>query len=161
MKISWTIGSGSKPGGFQPGLDHAQPAIRHDGAAERRVGLKADDDLVVAIDVTRLVRGQRGWRFDIDVQNPFVDLLFEIGLQLGPDGFRALAGTCEKRLVPIIGSDVALDEVADVDRVLPTPGRRNLTSSRRTRVSTAEVAGALHCARLGFEACFRRCASAS
>ena len=38
-------------GGLQAVLDHAQPAIRHDGAAERLVGLQADDHLVVAVDV--------------------------------------------------------------------------------------------------------------
>ena len=94
------MGSGSKPAAFKPAFHHAQAAIRHDGAAERRVGLQTDDDLVVAIDVTGRVRGQRGWRFDIDVQNSFSDFLFEVRLQLGPDSFCALAGSREKRLVP-------------------------------------------------------------
>ncbi len=42
---------------LQSSLDHAQPAIGHDGAAERRVGLQPDDHLVVAIDVAGFMGG--------------------------------------------------------------------------------------------------------
>ena len=106
---------------LQPGFDHAQTAIRHDGAPERRIGLQPDDHLVVAVDVAGLVGGQRGGRLGIDVQNPFADFLLEVGLQFAPDGLRPLAGSDEKALVPIVGRDVALDEIADVDGVLPSP----------------------------------------
>ena len=38
---------------------HAEAAVRHDGALQRRVGLQADDDLVVLVDVARGVGGDR------------------------------------------------------------------------------------------------------
>ncbi len=46
---------GLESGRFQPGLDHAQSAVRHYGASEWRVRLKPDDHLVVAVDVAGIV----------------------------------------------------------------------------------------------------------
>ncbi len=46
--------------GLQPGLDHPQPAVRHDRALQRGVGLQADDDLPVAVQVARRVAGDGG-----------------------------------------------------------------------------------------------------
>ena len=87
-------------GGLQPGLDHAQPAIGHDGAAERRVGLQPDDHLVVAINVARLVGSHGGGRLGIDVEDALADLLLEVGLQLRPDGFRPFARRAKKASSP-------------------------------------------------------------
>ena len=40
-------------GGLQARLDHPQPAVREDRPLERLIGLKSDDDFVVAIDIAR------------------------------------------------------------------------------------------------------------
>ena len=83
---------GLKPGGLQAGLDHAQAAVRKDGALERLVGLQADDDLVVAVDVAGLVRQQRRRGLGVDGENAFLPLVLEIGLELGPDRLGSARG---------------------------------------------------------------------
>ena len=55
--------------GLEAGLDHAQAAGGKDRAAERTVGLQADDDLVVPVDPARRVGEQGGRRRRIDVQH--------------------------------------------------------------------------------------------
>ena len=62
--------------GLQRGRDHAEAAVRHDGALERRVGLEADDDLVVAVDVARRVGGDRTRNLR-DVEHALLALLDE------------------------------------------------------------------------------------
>ena len=49
---------GLEAGRLQARLDHAQPAIRENGALERLIGLQPDDHLVVTIDIPSLVRQQ-------------------------------------------------------------------------------------------------------
>ena len=68
---------GLEAGGLQARLDHAQAAIREDRALERLVGLQADDDLVVAVDVAGLVREQRRWRLRIDGEHALLPLLLK------------------------------------------------------------------------------------
>ena len=70
--------------GLQARLDHAQAAVREDRTLERLIGLQADDDFVVLVDIAGLVREQRGRRLGVDGQNAFLLLLLEIGLQLAP-----------------------------------------------------------------------------
>ena len=75
---------------LQARFDHAQAAVREDRALERLVGLQADDDLVVAVDIAGLVREQCRWSFRVDGKNALLPLLLEIGLQLGPHRLGAL-----------------------------------------------------------------------
>ena len=48
-----------EPRRFQASFDHAQAAERKNRALERLIGLKADDHLVLAIDISGLMREQR------------------------------------------------------------------------------------------------------
>ena len=64
--------------------DHAEAAVRHDGALQRRIGLKADDDLVLAVDVARGVGGDGAGNLR-DVEHAFLPLLDEQLLQLVPE----------------------------------------------------------------------------
>ena len=57
--------------GLQPCLYHSQAAEREDGALEGLVGLKSDDDFVVAVDVTGLVRQQRRGSLASTARTPF------------------------------------------------------------------------------------------
>ena len=110
---------GLEPGRLQARLDHAQAAEREDRALERLVGLQADDDLVVAVDVARLVRQQGRRRLRIDGEHAL--------LRAPPGNMAGASPTppscawtgreeCSRRRVR---RDVADDEVAHVDRVAP------------------------------------------
>ena len=54
--------------------NHAQPAIRHDCALQRRIGLQAHDDFVLAVDIARTVRCD-GARNLGDVEYAFLSFL--------------------------------------------------------------------------------------
>ena len=110
---------GLDSGSFQARLDHAQAAVREDRALERLVGLQPDDDLVVTIDVARLVRQQGRWRFCIDCEHAFLALFLEIRLKLRPYGLGPLGWADEEFLVAAVGRHVAGDEIADVDGATP------------------------------------------
>jgi hypothetical protein len=116
------LGVGRKAGCLQACLDHAQAAVWKDGAFERRVGLQADDHLVVAVDIAGLVRQQRRRRLRVDGEHAFLPLLLEIGLKLFPHTQGAPRRPDQKRLVTQIGRDVGRDEVAHVDRRAPGSG---------------------------------------
>ena len=62
---------------FQASFDHAQAAERKYRPLERLIGLKADDHLIIAIDISRLMREQRRRRFRVDGEHAF--LLFDLG----------------------------------------------------------------------------------
>ena len=78
--------------GLERAEHHPEAAVRHDRALERRVGLQADDDLVVPVDVAGRVGGDRA-RDLRDVEHALLALLDEQRLQLLPDAcVRAVAG---------------------------------------------------------------------
>ena len=105
--------------GFQAGLDHPQPAERKDGALEGLIGLQSDDDLVLPVDITGLVR-QHGRRcLGVDGENAFLSLVLEVRLQLRPDRLGALGRTGQETLVAVVRSHVPNDEVAHIDGFSP------------------------------------------
>ena len=97
-------------------------AERFDGALEQFVGLKAHDQLVFAVDVAGLVRGDG--RNGLVVQRAdavMLTLLFE-GLEAEvPDVLRSLGRSCEERGVAQVGGDVCLYEARHVDLFAPKP----------------------------------------
>ena len=62
---------------------HAEPAVRHDGALQRRLGLEPDDDFVVPVDVAGRMRRDRA-RDLRDVEHALLPLLDEQRRQLAP-----------------------------------------------------------------------------
>ena len=71
---------GIEAGRLQTGLNHAKAAEREDCPLERLVGLKTDDDFVVAIDIAGLMRQQRRGSFRINREHALLSLLREIRL---------------------------------------------------------------------------------
>ena len=71
--------------------DQAEAAVRHDGAFERRIGLQADDDFVVTVDVAGRVGGD-GTRDRGDVEHSLFSLLDEQLLEGLPDSLRPGSG---------------------------------------------------------------------
>ena len=111
---------GRKAGRLQPGLDHAQSAVRKDGALERFVGLQPDDHLVVLVDIAGLVSQHGRWVARIDGKHALFSFLFEIGLQFLPDGAGPLGRPFQEFFIAGIWSDIAGDKVANIDRLAPT-----------------------------------------
>ncbi len=105
-------------------LDHAPAAGGHDRAAERLVGLQADDHFVVAVDVARAVRRERRRGGHVDVEDALLRLLAEVRLELLPDGERPLRGRREKLGTAAVRRHVGYDEVAHVDLALPDGTRK-------------------------------------
>ncbi len=112
------VGIGLVAVGLERAGDHAEAAVRHDRALERRIGLQADDDLVVAVDVAGRVRGD-GARNLRDIEHAFLALLDEQIRERLPDALRARGRRREERLVAVVGRVVGLDEGANVDLALP------------------------------------------
>ena len=81
LRICWEAGR------LQTRFDHAQAAVREDRALERLVGLQADDDFIVAVNVAGLVGEQCRWIFRIDCKHAFLPLRLKIGLKLFPNRF--------------------------------------------------------------------------
>ena len=88
---------------------------------KRSVGLQADDDLVFAIDVAGRMRGD-GARNLRDVEHAFPALLDKELVQACPELLRTFGGRREERFVAVVGLVVLLDEVANVDLLLPETG---------------------------------------
>src|SRR5215470_16555631 len=68
---------------FQTRLNNAPAAEGHDRALQRRIGLQAHDDLVIAVDVAGFVRENSGWRLR-NGEHAFLALLFEERRKLLP-----------------------------------------------------------------------------
>ena len=66
-----------EPGRFQASFDHPQSAEREDRALERLIGLKADDHLVIAVDISGLMRKQCRRRPCIHGKHAFLLFLLE------------------------------------------------------------------------------------
>ena len=110
--------------GLEARRDHAPAAERHDRALERRVGLQADDDLVGLVDVARRV-GEDARRDLRDVEDALLAFRVEQGPQRPPDAGRALGRALQEGAVAFVRGVVLLDEVADVDAVLPAARLRS------------------------------------
>ena len=108
------VGVGLVAIGLERVDDHPEAAIRHDGALERRLGLKTDDDFVLLVDIARIMRGDRTWNLR-DVENSLFSFFQKEFIQLVPQRFGAFCGSREERLVSFVRCVVLLDEVADVD----------------------------------------------
>ena len=108
------------PVGLELGADEADAAEGHDGALEGRIRLEADDLLEIAVDVAGGVGGDRGDGRGVDVVDaPAPPLLVHERDDLSPQRAGSLRGGFQERAVAVVGRVVALDEVADVDFVLP------------------------------------------
>ena len=108
--------------GFEARRDHAPAAERHDRALEWRVGLQADDDLALLVDVAGVVRDDAGRNLR-HVEDALLAFLGEQRLQRLPHAARALGGALQEGTVTFVRGVVALDEFADVDAALPCTGR--------------------------------------
>ncbi len=106
--------------GLETRRDDAPAAERHDRPLERRVGLQADDDLAVLVDVAGLVREDAGGNLR-HVEDALLAFLGEQRLQRLPHALRALGRTLQELAVPLVRGVVALNELADVDPALPRP----------------------------------------
>ncbi len=105
--------------GVQAVLDHPEAAVRHDRALQRRVGLEADDDFGVAVDVARRVRGDRRGAVGGGVEDALGALDLEEFGELGPDSQGAGGRSGEEGVIPEVGGIVRLDEAAYVDALHP------------------------------------------
>ena len=115
------VGIGFVAVGLQRAGDQPEAAIRHDGAFERGVGLQPNDDLVVFVDVAGRMGGDRTGSLG-DVEHALLALLDEQRLERFPDLLRARGRRREKAAVTVVRLVILLDEVADVDLVLPESG---------------------------------------
>jgi hypothetical protein len=104
--------------GLQCTEHHAQAAVRHDGSLQRRIGLKADDDFLFAIDVARWMGGNRT-RHLRDIEHTLLAFLDEEVVQLCPDALRARSRRHQEGRVAVVRQVVLLNEVPYVDRGLP------------------------------------------
>src|SRR5215204_6340271 len=64
--------------------DHLEATVRHDRALQRRIRLQPDYNLVLLVDVTRIMGGNRT-RYLRDVEDPLLALLDEQIGELLPD----------------------------------------------------------------------------
>ena len=107
---------GLEPCRFQASFDHAQAAEWKYRALERLFRLHADDHLIIAIDISGLMRKQRRRRFRIDGgEHAFLLFLLEIGLELLPDRICAFGGAYEECLIAVVRGNIADDEIAHRD----------------------------------------------
>ena len=104
-------------------LGHPDAAERIDAALQGPPGLQADDDFVLTVEIAGRVIQQGRHRCRIDIEDAahgdldFLEL-FEPGIQAaGPGGRR-----CQERLIPGIRPVIILDEVADINSLLPCAG---------------------------------------
>ncbi len=114
----YDVGLGLVAVGLERAQDHPEAAVRHDRALERGLGLETDDDLVRTVDVPRTVRRDRAWNLG-DVEHALLPLLEEELVEPFPDRERARGSGREERRVSLVRLVVLLDEVPDVDLLLP------------------------------------------
>jgi len=112
------VGIGGVAVCLQRAEHHAQAAVGHDRPLERRLGLQADDDLVLLVDVAGRVGGDRAGSLR-DVEDALPPLLHEEVGQNAPDPRRPGGDGRQERPVAVVGRVVHLDEGADVDLPLP------------------------------------------
>ena len=99
---------------------HAHAAERVAGALERLIGLEANDQLAVLVEVAGAERGDGDDGFGVDVADAALfALLGEQGIELLAQSGRACGSRREESAVAVIRGVVLLDKVADVDLVFP------------------------------------------
>jgi len=81
---------------------HAQPAVRHDRALQRRIGLEPDDHFAIAVDVAGPVRGDRAGNLR-DVEHALLAFLDEQRRQRVPDLLRPRGRGARKHASPSYG----------------------------------------------------------
>ena len=93
-----------------------------DGALEELVGLQTHNQLVLAVDVSGLVRGDGRYGLVVERADAVVAaLLLQGGQAEFPDASGAWRRSFEEGCIALIGGDVAADEVRDVDFFAPKP----------------------------------------
>ena len=100
-------------------LHHPQAAVGHDRAAQRRVGLQPDDQLLLPVDVAGRMARDRRRDARIDVVDPTRPLIAEHAAQARPQRAGALGRPGQERRLTAVRGHVGLDEVTDVDPVQP------------------------------------------
>src|SRR4030095_1275710 len=98
--------------------DHSQAAAWHNRSFERCFSLKANDYLLIAIDVTGRV-GKDATRDLGDIENSFATLFKKQRVQSIPYVLGAFGCASEKRTVPFERFIILLYEVAYINIVLP------------------------------------------
>ncbi len=119
-----------EPVGLEPAFDHPQAAVRHDRALERRIGLQTDDQLVVAVDVAGVMRGDRGGAVGGDVEHAFCAFELQKLCDVVPQFRGARGRTGEECGVTFPGRVVFLDETTNVDAVAPDASRKSVPRVR-------------------------------
>ena len=90
-----------------------RPPNGKDGPLEGLVGLQADDDLVVAVDVAGLVREEGRGCLRIDGEHTLLSFLLEERLKLGPHGLGALGGAGEKPFISCVRGEVRWSRLSE------------------------------------------------
>jgi len=108
--------------------NHPKAAVWHDGALQGRLCLKPNDDFVLLINVAGAMRRNRAGNLR-DVEHSFLALFDKQLVQTIPDLPGPLRRGRKKRLISLIWLVVLLNEITDVDFLLPktrlesVPGR--------------------------------------
>lgn len=105
---------------FAGGHGHTDASVNHKGTLQRLVRLKADDLLERLIDIACFVRGDGGDHLGVHINDPAVcRLLCKEIHDIGPKLGGCFGGAGQKRLVTFVGGIVFLDEIADINSVVP------------------------------------------
>ena len=104
---------------------HADASERIHTALQRPVRLQADDQLVVFVQIARLVIEQGGHRLGVHIQHA-AELLLQLhqALQLMHQCLRARCCRRQERFISSVGCIVFLDKIPHIDAALPRPGRK-------------------------------------
>src|SRR4030095_15567689 len=115
------------PIGLKAVQNHSQPAVRHYCPFKRCIGLKTHDYLVVAVNVSGLMRKYSAWDLGY-IEHSFAALLKEQRIQPIPDLLSSFGRTSEERGIPLIRFVILLYEVTYIDFVLPESGSESFPS---------------------------------
>jgi hypothetical protein len=101
-------------------LCHTDTAVRLKGTLEGLVSLEAYDGLLALVKVARAVRGDGGDNLGVHVKNAagFSFLLLKIKNHV-PKVLGVLGGASQERLITVIGMIISLDEVTNVNFLVP------------------------------------------
>ena len=111
--------------------DHLDAAVGHDGAFQRLIGLQADDDFEVFVDVARCVAVDAGDDVGVDFQRGFGAVFFFHAFHHAVPQFGgSRGGGGEEAAVAFIRRVVLLDEVTHVHAGFPVAGNEIGPSGR-------------------------------
>ena len=98
------------------GLNHAPAAVWHHCTLQRRIGLQADDDVVIIADVTGLESVDIGGGVGVNIEDADLALLGQVVLfERLPDAQGLFGRPGQEGGISFVRGVVALDEVAHVD----------------------------------------------